>query len=344
MSRPTTIKAPFAPALALVPLLALGALGQVQAQSQSGTTAVSFLEIPAGARSIGLGEAYVSLANDLSALYWNPAGITQMESNQASFETTDWFIDTRLHFSGAVIRSGDSYFGASVYMFDGGLMDVRTLTYPEGTGEEFSVMDISLGFSYARSLTENFSLGGTVKMVQSRIWRMRATSPALDLGFRYQTPLDRVQLGFAISNFGSEMRLSGDNTFTRVDLDPQNAGNNDGIPASLLTKSWDLPLIFRIGFNWIAVQTMDLNVLVAADAVYPNNNENYVNIGAEATYRRIISLRGGYSHLFLNDAFGLGHLRWGVGLTAVENVSIQYAFSERGDLGGVNTIGATIHF
>ncbi len=313
------------------------------AQNQ-GTTTISFLEIPAGARSIGMGEAYVSVADEVSALYWNPAGITRLNTNQASFQYTEWFVDTRLNYAATVVKLKDTYLGVNINMFDGGLMDVTTLTFPDGTGEEFSVQDISLGFTYAQALTENFSIGGTLKLLQSRIWRMRASTAAVDLGFQYQTPFDKVELGFSISNFGSEMKLSGDNTFVRVDLDPQNAGNNDGIPANLLLKSWDLPLIFRIGLNYKALNTLDHKLIIAGDAVYPNNNVNYLNFGAEYGFRKVFFIRGGYSNLFVEDNYGLGHLRGGVGIYVSDRISVDYAYSDRGELGGISTIGASINF
>lgn len=330
--------------LSLAAAALLSAAPRLAAQSNAGTTAAAFLEIPAGARSIAMGEAYVSLADDASSMYWNPAGITRFRVNEAAFETTEWFAGTRLTYTAAAVKVRGSYLGASVYMFDGGLMDVTTLTYPEGTGEEFSVQDIALGLTYARALTESFSLGVTAKMVQSRIWRMRASSLALDLGFQYAMPLEGLRMGFSIRNFGSEMRLSGDNTFVRVDLDPQNAGNNDGIPGDLLLKSWDLPLIFRLGMDYTVLQTLDHRLVVAADAVYPNNNANYVNAGAEYGFRKVLFLRAGMSHLFLTDTYGLGRLRAGVGLRVADRIGVDYAYSERGELGGVNTIAVSVLF
>jgi hypothetical protein len=314
------------------------------AQTQVGTTAASFIEIPAGVRSIGMGEAYVSVADETSALYWNPAGMTGMRSNQAVFETTDWFADTRLSYTGAIVKIGEHHLGANIYLFDGGTMDVTTLTYPDGTGEEFTVQDASLGLSYARRLTDDFSVGLTVKMIQSRIWRMRASSTAIDMGFQYDTPFKGLKLGFSITNFGSEMKLSGDNTFTRVDLDPQNAGNNDGIPADLLVKSWDLPLIFRLGVNQAIVDGLDHRWIVAADAVYPNNNTNYLNLGTEYIFRNVLSLRAGYSHLFLQDDYGLGHLRAGIGISVLDQIRVDYAYSDRGELGGISSIGVSLTF
>ena len=270
--------------------------------------------------------------------------MAQVKGNEAGFQHTDWFVDTQLSYASAIIKLNKSYLGAHLYLFDGGLMDVTTLYYPEGTGEQFSVQDISLGLSYASALTESFSIGGTLKLLQSRVWRMRASSLALDLGFQYQTPFDRVKLGFSISNFGGEMRLNGDNTFVRIDQDPQTSGDNDGIPADLYLKSWDLPLIFRIGLNYTAIEQLDHILTISTDAVYPNNNDNYVNIGVEYGYRSLVYLRGGYAHLFLPSNYGQGHLRAGIGVELSDKIQFDFAYSERGDLGSVHTLGVSVKF
>lgn len=330
-------------AIVIVALFSATSLS-LYAQSQVGNTASSFLEIPVGARSIGMGEAYVAAVNDVSALYWNPAGVTRIDQNQVTFQNTDWFVDTRLYYAASVFKLNDVYLGISINMFDSGEMDVRTITLPDGTGERFKVQDISIGFTYAQELTENFSLGGNLKFVQNQVWRMTASTLALDLGFFYQTPFDGINLGFSISNFGGEMTLRGDNTFVPVDLDPINSGNNDGVPANLQTSSWDLPLIFRIGTTYDLLHTVDHKIIIAADAVYPNNNTNYINTGAEYGFRGILFLRGGYSNIFMEDNFGLGNLRAGIGLQPVEDVSIDYAISDRNELGYVHTIGLSLKF
>ena len=281
-----------------------------------GTTTLSFIEIPAGSRAISMGEAFVAVADDHSSLYWNPAGMTQVKGNEAGFQHTDWFVDTQLSYASAIIKLNKSYLGAHLYLFDGGLMDVTTLYYPEGTGEQFSVQDISLGLSYASALTESFSIGGTLKLLQSRVWRMRASSLALDLGFQYQTPFERVKLGFSISNFGGEMKLNGDNTFVRIDQDPCKTSGEIMMEYRqiCILKVGISPLIFRIGLNYTAIEQLDHKLTISTDAVYPNNNNNYVNIGVEYGYRSLVYLRGGYAHLFLPSNYGQGHLRAGIGV------------------------------
>ncbi len=315
-----------------------------QAQSQVGTTASAFLEIPAGARSIGMGESHVSVADDIMSIYWNPAGITSIEGNEATFQNTEWFVDTKLYYAAAAFQFDNKVIGGFVYMFDGGNMDVRTVTFPEGTGESFSVYDISLGLTYAQRLTQSLSVGGNLKYVQNRIWRMSAGTVAMDLGFHYKMPVEGLKLGFSISNFGGEMKMEGDNSYVPVDLDPQTSGNNDGIPANLRMSSWDLPLIFRIGTNYRLFQSIDHSLVISADAIYPNNNDPHINAGAEYGFKDLFFLRGGYSHLFVTQNYAQGNLRFGGGVAVADRIGVDYAYSDRGELGSIHSIGVVLKF
>ena len=72
----------------------------------------------------------------------------------------------------------------------------------------FSAGDIAVGISYARKLTERFSIGFTVKYIEQNIWHMKASAFAIDAGTLFKTDLfGGMIIGAAISNFGTPMRL-----------------------------------------------------------------------------------------------------------------------------------------
>ena len=315
------------------------------AQSKVGTTAAAFLEVGVGARNVGMGESVSATVDDVTAMYWNPAGLVALAGGEVGFQYTEWYAGTSLQYAAGAVRMGNAgTVGVHVNLMDSGEMDVTTLEFEDGTGETFRVQDLSVGLSYARALTTNFALGGTLKYVRSSVWRMAASAVAVDLGVQYATPFSGLKLGFSISNFGGEMQLAGDNTTVRVDLDPQTSGDNDGLLADLDTRAWDLPLLFRIGVAYELLQTEQASVTLTTDALYPNNNYQYLNVGGEVGFRDLLFVRGGYSNLFLPDTFGQGHLRLGFGLQLAELLRADYAFADRGDLGSVNTIGASVRF
>src|SRR5437879_1705175 len=67
--------------------------------SKAGTTAAAFLEIPVGARAIGMGGAFVGTANDVTSLYWNPAGAARLEHSEAAFSHTNWIADMNFDYA-----------------------------------------------------------------------------------------------------------------------------------------------------------------------------------------------------------------------------------------------------
>jgi hypothetical protein len=315
----------------------------VNAQSKVGTTAGGFLEIGTGARGVAMGETLVAASDDVNSLYWNPAGITSIRGGQAGFHHTTWIAGTSLNYAAIAVEVPNvAHFGAQVYLFDSGEMEVTDILFPNGTGENFKVQDIMIGLTAARQLPDRFAIGGSVKYIQSTIWRMSASTIGLDLGMQYDTPLKNLRLGFNISNFGGEMQLFGDNTARRIDLDPGSSGTNDGILANLALRSWDLPLTFRLGFAYSLLNTHNHSFLIVTDALYPNNNDAYMNAGVEYSFYKLLFVRAGMSHLFLDDAEGT--LRLGFGIHLANRNRADFAWSDRGILGSTNMIGIAVNF
>jgi len=142
-----------------------------QGVSKTGTVAATFLEIPVGASAVGMGSAFVSLANDATALYWNPAGSAWLAQSEVLAMHTNWIADTRFDYASLVLPLED--FGTLGVNFTSLNMDdmkVTTVEKPEGTGEYFSAGDFAVGVSYAHRLTDRFTIGFNVKYIQQTIW------------------------------------------------------------------------------------------------------------------------------------------------------------------------------
>ena len=311
-------------------------------KTKRGTTAVPFLEIGVGPRGVAMGESYVAVANEASALYWNPAGIAQIQGGEALFAHTLWFADVSLSYAAAVLNLGDfGNVGASFYVMNSGEMAVTTEERPEGNGETFHVQDFMVGLSYARKLTDRVNIGGTLKFIQSNLWRLTASTIAVDGGLQFATPLEGVSLALSISNFGGEMQYDGTNLAVRYDPDLRVMGNNDGVLADIHTKGWNLPLVFRFGLAYHGAIAEDHSFTIASDVLYPNNNANFVNVGAEYEFMNKIFLRGGFKGLFMPDREG--GLSLGIGLFLIP-VKVDYSYTDMGRLAGVERISATVVF
>ena len=143
----------------------------IVAQTNVATTSASFLEIGAGARSLSMGSAFVALADDGSALYWNPAGIVENDRPTTHVYHSPWLVDTYYYHGGAVVPLG--MIGSFGVSYSGVTMDemkVRTVNEPDGTGEKFKVSNVSLGVAYAKRLTDRFIFGFQTKFIQEKIW------------------------------------------------------------------------------------------------------------------------------------------------------------------------------
>ena len=280
--------------------------------SNVATTAASFLDIGIGARSLSMGGAFVAIADDPTALYWNPAGIVSIKSPMAHFYHSPWIADVQFNHSAVVVpldrSSSFGFFITSVTMDE---MQVRTVKSPQGTGEYFSVSNVALAGSYARRLTDRFSFGVNMKFIQEKIWHMNAGGLAVDLGSLFVTKNSGLRIGMSVSNFGGKISMDGYDTEVDYDIDETMYGNNDKIDASLNSMDWPLPLVFRAGVSKDVVQSDIHKLTLAADAIHPNNNVEYINLGFEYILRNMISIRGGQAFYGMDKSkqgltFGVG--------------------------------------
>jgi len=277
--------------------------GCLFAQSKVGSTAAAFLNIAIGARPISMGGAFSATANDVSALYWNPAGVSRIEGSEAMFAYSNWFADINYNWSGAALNLGGmGTLGLSVTYLDYGEMEITTLAEQDGTGQMFTAKDMALAISYAYNLTDKFSIGGTAKYIQQTVWNSSASSTAFDVGVLYYSDIMGIRIGASISNFGNEMSLSGKDLLVQHDIDQQIVGNNDQILASLKTDGFPLPLLFRIGLAADLVNIEDHILTIGVDALHPNDNDESLNVGLEYIIYDLVALRGGYKSLFLDNA------------------------------------------
>lgn len=290
-----------------------------------GTAAAQFLEIGVGARSTGMGSAYTAMTNDAGSVFWNPAGLTEITGGNFFTSYAKWPAEItlvgvsyayNLKNIGIVAVSG-------VYLMTDD-MEVTTIYQPEGTGEMFNIGNYCFGLSYARALTDRFSIGLTGKMVHEKYWDYGYTSFAVDLGTLYRTSFHGLRLGMSILHFGPDVRYSG----TFIDFsDPKSVDINK----EKEFNTFSLPVNFRFGVAMDMLNNESHRVTTTADMVHPNNNSEQYNLGMEYGFRRLFFLRGGYQ---LNAdegglALGLGiHTR----VSGDLGIVLDYSYADLGIL------------
>ncbi|MGB2868976.1 MAG: PorV/PorQ family protein, partial [Bacteroidota bacterium] len=304
-----------------------------QSVTKVGTTAAKFLSIPVGARALGMGGAFVAVANDASAMYWNPGGLAGLEKSEAVFVHANWLADVGFNYGGIVIPLHDQgTVGISFTSVSMDEMERTTEDFPEGTGQTFGAGSIAVGVSYARRLTDWFSIGANVKYINEYIWNSSATGFALDLGTLFTTPFPGLKFGAGISNFGQKLRMTGDDLLVLKDITANN-GNNSNINANLGTDPFDLPLTLRIGIAYDILSSEDQHFTVAVDATHPNDNSESLNFGGEySLLNNFLSLRAGYRAYGARDSEEKATLGGGVMYEITPGVvtKVDYAFEQFG--------------
>jgi hypothetical protein len=305
-------------------LLTTGAIAQFETEvSGIGTNAATFLEIGVGGRAMAMGGAYAAVANDPTALYYNPAGIVWLQGMQVEIMHNEWLVGTKHQFVGFVtpIPFLTSSIGISFLNLDYGDQPVRTVERPEGTGEMYSARDYAVALTYALALTDRFSFGMSGKFISQRIWSESGHALALDLGIFYNTLLNGLKVGVSMSNFGNEISLYGRNLDSTVDPDPENE-NIDKVPVSYKTGAYPLPLLFRFGLSYEKNLGSLGNALITMDLNHPSNSTESINLGAEYGLGGTFFIRGGYENLFEKDH--VNGLTFGGGVDYVKPGSIGY--------------------
>lgn len=308
--------------------------------SKSGTSAAQFLKIGIGPRATALAGSFSGLADDATALYWNPAGIAWIGQRSFLATHTEWFADINHEFAGLVIPlSASSVLGASFTALSTPDMEQTTIDQPDGTGIFFDVQDIAVGLAFARRMTERFSFGVNVKFIQQKLFNETASTMAVDLGGMLHTGFNGLRLGIAMNNFGGKLRLDGRDLIVSYQ-------NN---PANLETQSWPLPINFRIGLamdiigaqeGFFTNESQRLTMLVDGNNV--NDAPETLSFGVEYGWNENFFLRGGYrlNHDLESFSGGLGfHFpvqRW--------MIQADYSLSAMGDLGYINRIGLGFQF
>jgi hypothetical protein len=313
-----------------------------------GTTVAQFLKIGAGARSVAMGGSAAAMDGDIYSIYWNPGSLSRLKTpGEASFNHTQWIADIDYNYvaSGLTV-DGVGTLGLSVTSLTMPEEIVRTESNPDGDGRRWSYSAFSMGLSYARSLTDRFSIGFTAKYIHEGLWNMSSSGFAFDIGTIYTTTFNGLKIGASISNFGTKMRLDGqDITFNNVPSGEQGQGPQN-VQSIYKTESYDIPLQFRIGLAMDVLNVDAIRATAAIDATHPNDNVEYVNTGLEIAYDEMAFARIGYNSLF-NDQSEQG-LTWGVGfyiqVTNLNGIKVDYAFADYGRLNDVQYVSVSVTY
>ncbi len=344
-----------------------------------GTSGAQFLKIGVG-RGAAMGEAFVAIADDASATYWNPAGLAMLTKREIALQHNEWIADIRHDYLSVALPLGSfGTMGISVTALTMGSMEILEIDDPEtiiredtGTGVYFNASDFAVGFSFARMFTDRLAAGVSVKAVQEMIFNMSASGIAADFGIHYNTGFKGLRIAASMSNFGSDIAFAGRDLDILYDADYDYPADYEAVPGILKTSPFPLPLVFRFGVAFNPIENEASRFTVAIDLNHPNDNYETMNLGLEYGYLNTVFLRAGY-RAYLNMDYmkamtggdpiidptdntisgyewgddWMNNLSAGLGVnlkTGDLGFKVDYTYMNKGILGPTHRIGLTMGF
>lgn len=254
-----------------------------------------FLSVGHGARANAMGEAYSAVSDDASAIFWNPAGLTQLHEDQMDISYADRFDglakETHAHYArrGRAAMWGFAYAGSFVNnipvtesLTTADLAAIQAGTFAPTDEGSKSVIDNALLFSYARPLSQDspHSVGTTIKLIyRDFLGMVKGYGSAVDLGYHYKFPSETLRFGANVQNVASIVSYVG--SIDNLDV---KATATESYIANLKTGFAYTPT-WRV-LNGRVLLAFDMNMLTSFDV------ENY-NAGIEYAFGEVVTLRAG---------------------------------------------------
>lgn len=289
---------------------------------------MTFLKIPVGARGEAMGGAYVAIANDEFAAFWNPAGIAQLENRWTGKYVMDpqrppegvkappsemsllsrgnravgtihnrWLVEVAYNAVAYTQPLPTGVLGISLASLSTADMEITTEYHPDGTGEYFNYSDFLVGVTYALEMTENFSWGASLKYARENLADTYMNNFVIDLGTYYWVGARDLRFGFAIVNFGPNGKPEGG--YDEV-IDTGETIRHD-------YKAFAPPTEFRLGAAMTVFAAGQHKFLGAVQLNHPVDNSENMKLGMEYSFMGVLFCRGGYKMFTDED-------RWTAGL------------------------------
>ncbi|MBI4778409.1 PorV/PorQ family protein [Candidatus Desantisbacteria bacterium] len=273
-----------------------------------GTSAENFLKLGVGARAIGMGEAFTAVAADANAIYWNPAGLSNLDRRQINVMHNTWLVETYYdHISFAAPFKKGGMCAGITYLGTG---DIPGFTDAGASTTNFTAYDMAVIGGYGWKPTDELSVGVSGKLLQSKIESHDANGVAIDIGVLSKAPVENLTVGGTIQNIGSTIKF-----------------NKDGDP---------LPLMVKVG---AAYTMLDNNLITALDITKARDNDAKFNLGCEYLIGKSFAVRGGYnSKIDEGDGITIG-----IGYKHPV-VTVDYAYVPWGDLAENDTHRVSLLF
>ena len=301
------------------------------AGNRTGTAGASELLIPVGTRDIGMGGATIASGSGVDALFWNPASSARMSNSVGLYVShMSYIADIGVDY-GAVSAKFEEIgtLSLSVKSLSMAQIPVTTTANPDGTGQTFKPQFFTVGFSYARGLSDRIAVGLTANLINERLGDVSATGVGFNVGVAYDNlaGISGLSLGVVVKNIGPQMRFDGSGLLQLADVSGQNRPPQY---YSIQAATFELPSSFEFGIGYRRSFSGDNSILVAGGYQSNNFSDDEYKMGAEYAYQDLLFVRAGYAvsqkqaanEFIFGPAFGFG-VHTAVGST---DITFDYAY------------------
>jgi len=295
--------------------LCAGATPARAGEAKVGTSGAQFLKIGAGTRPTAMGDAFTAVADDVNAVYFNPAGLSQLKSAELTAMHTQWFENIDYAFGAFALPTAAGTFAISAATLE--VADIRKRGLDESDQGSFTNVDSTYALSYGRRWGDTLSLGATARLIKAQIDSASASSWGGDVGVLKKFADTPYSVGLAARHFGQEVKF-----------------RDEGDP---------LPFVVDGGASGRFVND---HLLLSLKLSLPRDNDLQYGAGVEWAERASdgfrYAARAGY-HTLGTDADGASGVTVGAGI-GYRRLDLDFAWVPMGDLGNTFRYAVLFHF
>ena len=244
----------------------------------NGTAGATQLSVPVGAHGIALNGSNLATVSGVEALYYNPAGASNLGSSfETMFSNMSYIADIKVNYAGFVSNIGNSgTFGLSIKSFNFGGILRTTSDNTEGTGETFSPNFMTISATWSKALADRMRFGVNMKYVHEEILRTSASGLGFDMGIQYSFSDLPMKIGVVLSNLGNRMQYGGSDLEQKLPPDESEEGSINE-PFQIVSEPFEMPVEMNIGVSYEAIP----GLLIQGTFNNKSSSNNELRFGSE---------------------------------------------------------------
>jgi hypothetical protein len=332
--------------------------GNAQENQKLAQTGFQFLSVVSDARGAAMGEAMTSLQTAASSsLFFNPAGMAEMKNfADVTASVNNWIGNIKHYmFSLAINPDGGNYgtFGLSLQSVEYGDFYGTVVDQTSDLGyrdtDIFQLSAMAVGIGYAKRLSDQFSIGGQVRMIRQDLGtsvipvygqKVMTDSTGIqytvydttsetvsnkmmplvfDFGTQFKTGIKSLVFGMSVRNFSKEVKY--------------------------VQEGFQAPLVFNLGismnlFDFLSNIPESHVLSMSVDATHYIDHPEQLKVGIEYSFMNMLKLRGGY---ISKSEYDQSSFSYGIGLAA-KGFAIDYTYTAFGVFNKVQRMTARFSY